>query len=133
MKNQNKLFMRETKYVKLRLLNRLTTRKRREKFLFTPSFLVLDSIQSFFTENLKIVDSTICQQTAQKMKFCITVCNFQSMKSTVELNRLFLKFFCYITWFVISPDQTPTWMLDDLQTRSLRQILAYLRNNSIAI
>ena len=28
----------------------------------------------------------------------IPVCNFQSMKSTVELNSLFLKFF-YITWF----------------------------------
>ena len=25
----------------------------------------------------------------------ITVCNFQSMKSPVELNSLFLKFFCY--------------------------------------
>ena len=29
-----------------------------------------------------------------------TVCNFQSMKSPVELNSLFSKFFCYITWFV---------------------------------
>ena len=28
-----------------------------------------------------------------------TVCNFQSMTSPVELNNLFLKFFCYITWF----------------------------------
>ena len=33
-----------------------------------------------------------------------TVCNFQSMKSPVELNRLLSKFFCYMTWFVISPD-----------------------------
>ena len=33
-----------------------------------------------------------------------TVCNFQYMKSSVELNNLFSKFFCYITWFVISPD-----------------------------
>ena len=33
-----------------------------------------------------------------------TVCNFQSMKSPVELNSLLSKFFCYITWFVISPD-----------------------------
>ena len=31
-----------------------------------------------------------------------TVCNFRSMNSPVELNRLFLKLFCYITWF----DQT---------------------------
>ena len=27
-----------------------------------------------------------------------TVCNFQSMKSPVELNSLLSKFFCYITW-----------------------------------
>ena len=32
------------------------------------------------------------------------VCNFQSMKSPVELNSLLSKFFCYITYFVISPD-----------------------------
>ena len=36
----------------------------------------------------------------------LTQFNFQSMKSPVELNSLFSKFFCYITWFVISPDQT---------------------------
>ena len=33
-----------------------------------------------------------------------SVCNFQSMKSPVKLNSLLSKFFCYITWFVISPD-----------------------------
>ena len=38
-----------------------------------------------------------------------TVCNFQSMKSPVELNSLLSKFFCYITWFVISPYQTRQW------------------------
>ena len=38
-----------------------------------------------------------------------TVCNFQSMKSPVKLNSLFSKFFCCITWFVISPDQTRHW------------------------
>ena len=38
-----------------------------------------------------------------------SVCNFQSMKSPVELNSLLSKFFCYITWFVISPDQTRLW------------------------
>ena len=32
------------------------------------------------------------------------VFNFQCMKSPVELNSLFSKFFCYITWFVVSPD-----------------------------
>ena len=29
----------------------------------------------------------------------ISVCNFQSMKSFLELNSLFVKFFSYITWF----------------------------------
>ena len=38
--------------------------------------------------------------------FNLTVCNFQYMKTPVELNSLLSKFFCYITWFVISPDQT---------------------------
>ena len=37
-------------------------------------------------------------------EFIISVCNFQSMKSPVELNSLFSKLFCYVTWFVISPD-----------------------------
>ena len=36
--------------------------------------------------------------------FNSTVCNFQSMKSPLELNSLFSKFFCYITWFVTLPD-----------------------------
>ena len=38
-----------------------------------------------------------------------SVCNFQSMKTPVELNSLLSKFFCYITWFVISPDETRPW------------------------
>ena len=29
-----------------------------------------------------------------------SVCNFQSMKGSVELNSLSLKFFCYITWLL---------------------------------
>ena len=29
-----------------------------------------------------------------------SVCNFQSMKSLVELNSLLSKFFCYITWLL---------------------------------
>ena len=33
-----------------------------------------------------------------------SVFNFQSMISLVELNSLFSRFFCYITWFVTSPD-----------------------------
>ena len=36
--------------------------------------------------------------------FLETVCIFQSIKSPVELSSLLSKFFCYITWFVISPD-----------------------------
>ena len=36
--------------------------------------------------------------------FQSTVCNFQSIKTPVELNILLSKFFCYITWFVISTD-----------------------------
>ena len=31
----------------------------------------------------------------------LSVCNFQSIKSSVELNSPFSKFFCYITWFAI--------------------------------
>ena len=34
------------------------------------------------------------------IKITKTVCDFQSMKSPVELNSLLSKFFCYITWFV---------------------------------
>ena len=52
------------------------------------------------------------------------------MKSPVELNNLFSKFFCYhlvccITWL----DTT----LGDLQTRPLRQILLFLRNICLAV
>ena len=54
-----------------------------------------------------------------KKKSIITVCNFQSMKSPLELNSLFSKFFCYITWF-ISPDQTLQLLLAN---EALRQIL----------
>ena len=45
----------------------------------------------------------------------VTVCNFQSMKSPVELNILLSKFFCYISWLAAA--------LDDFQSRPLRQIL----------
>ena len=59
------------------------------------------------------------------LKTSMSVCNFQSMKSPVELNCLFSKFFCYITWLDA--------ILDDLQTRPLRQILLFLRNKSLAV
>ena len=54
-----------------------------------------------------------------------TVCNFQSMKTPVELNSLLSKVFCYITWL----DAT----MNDLQTRALRQILLFLWNNSLTV
>ena len=44
-----------------------------------------------------------------------SVCNFQSMESSVKLNRVLLKLFCYVTWF----DKRPIF-----------QILLFLRNNN---
>ena len=35
-----------------------------------------------------------------KTELINAVCNFQSVKSPVELNSLLLKFFCYITWLL---------------------------------
>ena len=55
------------------------------------------------------------------------VCNFQSMK--VPWNWIAF----YQNSFVISPGLLITWLdarLDDLQTRPLRQILLFLRDNS---
>ena len=35
------------------------------------------------------------------VQYCIiSVCNFQSIKSPVELNGLLSKFFCYTTWLL---------------------------------
>ena len=42
-------------------------------------------------------------KSAENSKLSMSVCNFQSMKSPVKLNSRLSKFFCYITWFVISP------------------------------
>ena len=56
----------------------------------------------------------------------ISVCNFQSMKNPVQLNSLFSKFYCYITWFCYITWSDAT--LDDLQTRPLRQNLLFLWN-----
>ena len=59
----------------------------------------------------------------------ITVCNIQSMNSPVELQDLQNLFsyhlVCYITWLYAR--------LDDLQTRLLRQIVLFLRNNSLVV
>ena len=54
-----------------------------------------------------------------------TICNFQSMRTLVELNSLLLIFFCYITWF----DETRHWR--PCKTKPSRQILLLLRNNSL--
>ena len=69
----------------------------------------------------------LCWSVRLCMLSTTSVCNFQSMKSPVELSSLFLKLFCYITWF----DQTRHWA--PLRTRPLRQILLFLRNNSLPI
>ena len=47
----------------------------------------------------------LCWSVRLCMLSTTSVCNFQSMKSPVELSSLFLKLFCYITWF----DQTRHW------------------------
>ena len=59
----------------------------------------------------------------QAFVFIISGCNFQSIKGFVELNSLFLTFFCYITWF----DETLATQ-DALQKRPLRQILLLFRS-----
>ena len=53
------------------------------------------------------------------------VSNFQSMKISVELNSLLLKFFCYAIWF----DEIK---LEALQTKPIFQILLFLWKNSLA-
>ena len=59
-----------------------------------------------------------------------TVCNFQSMKSLLELNSLSSKFFCYITWCIISPIRRDTGRLSN---ETSRQILLFLRNSGLKI
>ena len=67
---------------------------------------------------------TFIFMSPQKTSFWhFSVCNFQSMKSSVELNSLLSKFFCYITWFV-----------NHLIRRNTgRQILLFFQNNSLAV
>ena len=52
------------------------------------------------------------------------------MESPVELNSLLSKFFCYIIWLLY---QLIRVTLDNLQTRPLRQIVLFLRNNILTI
>ena len=55
--------------------------------------------------------------------------NFEYIKSPVELNSLFSKFFCYITRFITLLDAT----VDDLQTRSLHKIFFFLWNINLTV
>ena len=47
----------------------------------------------------------MCYVYVIKFPAYVSVCNFQSMRSPLELNSLFLTLFCYITWF----DDTWHW------------------------
>ena len=62
-----------------------------------------DSVTQRWVEKKKKREKT------KKARQTTIVCNFQSIKSPVELNSLFSKFFCCIIWFVKSPDYTRNW------------------------
>ena len=47
-----------------------------------------------------IVTLIVTIHNSDNLVFVLPVCNFQSMKSPVELNSLLSKFFCYITWLL---------------------------------
>ena len=53
-----------------------------------------------------------------------SVCNFQSMNSSMKLNSLFSKFFCYITRFV-------TWHLIRRKNGRLAKAFMFFWNNSL--
>ena len=54
-------------------------------------------------------EGSISAYSFYKQMLDCSVCNFQSMNSAMELNSVFSKFFCYITRFVTSPNQTREW------------------------
>ena len=91
--------------------------------LLTPSWC-------FYTwlENRLHFSFGICKVTYPSVT---PVCNFQSMKSSVELNNLFIKILllyhlvCYITW--------SDGILGDFQKIPLLQILLFFRNESLAV
>ena len=76
----------------------------------TPKWLTLISrVQFSFLKKLWTRFSNLtkirCGRHCSKQDAYIgSVCNFQSMKTPVKLNNLLSKFFCCITWFVISLD-----------------------------
>ena len=78
-------------------------KEKKKKFSRICNFLF--SMETFKT--IQTIDK-MCLYTFELRKrrnFLLrSVCNFQSMKSPMEVNSLLSKFFCYITWFVIPPD-----------------------------
>ena len=72
--------------------------------LFKPGWLHDEIIHSFLFNLTKNIQRCFFCGSTEAMLIHHAVCNFQSMKSPVELNDLLSKFFCYITWFVISSD-----------------------------
>ena len=83
-------------------------------------------IRRFFKASVsRLAEKQFSSSTRRRANFSSSVCDFQSMKTPVELNSLLSKFFCYITWL----DAT----MDDLQTRPLRQTLLFLWNNSLTV
>ena len=59
------------------------------------------SLFVFFTLNLIYINAHYFHRY---VVFSYSVCNFQSMKSPVELNSLYSKFICCITWLLLSAD-----------------------------
>ena len=55
---------------------------------------------NFIVNTLKITQTDQKPTFKQFDDYLYTVCNFQSMKSPLELNSLLSKFFCYITWLL---------------------------------
>ena len=51
--------------------------------------------------------ASVCLLCLSDIRSTLSACNFQSMKSPVKLNSLFLKFFSYITWFDYTRHWTP--------------------------
>ena len=52
------------------------------------------------TERKAVLKKTLYEvEKASKIFFINSVCNFQSIKSPMELNSLLSKFFCYVAWF----------------------------------